>query len=147
MLAQREVPPDFEATFIRIGRLACEEHYDGAGRATITRWLIETGKERLIRKRAEHVRNRRRSNAQRDRMKGILDRAFPVPETRRATYAIASRAARHLQCVRNGGWRVSPAGNGEWWVGTRRRSHAELIEMAKRTGFDPADLSRSRKGE
>lgn len=146
MLAKREVPPDFEATFIRIGRLACKEHYQ-AGQIQITEWLEATGKLRLIEKRAEYVRNRRRANAKARSMKRILDRAFPVPETRRATYAIASRAARHLQCVRNGGWRVSPAGDGKWWVGCRKRTHAELIAMAKKAGFDPSSLSRPGKGE
>jgi hypothetical protein len=52
--APRPCPGDFDETFVRIGRLACEEHYC-AGRRTITRWLEERGKRRLINARTEHV--------------------------------------------------------------------------------------------
>jgi hypothetical protein len=43
--------------FIEIGRNACEEHYRAA-RRTITRWLEECGKPRLIEARAEYVKAR-----------------------------------------------------------------------------------------
>lgn len=51
-------PSDFEATFVEIGRLACQEHYF-VGRTTITSWLTQLGKDRLIQLRADHVRQLR----------------------------------------------------------------------------------------
>ena len=51
----RPCPRDFDEIVVRIGRLACQEHYH-AGRATIDRWLEERGKARLIEARAERVR-------------------------------------------------------------------------------------------
>jgi hypothetical protein len=57
----RSCPDDFETTFVDIGRLACEEHYQ-ARRTTITRWLCERGEDRLKRLRAAHVQARRRDH-------------------------------------------------------------------------------------
>jgi len=44
--AHSEIPADFEETFVRVGRLACEEHY-GVGRKTINKWLEECGARRI----------------------------------------------------------------------------------------------------
>lgn len=62
--APRPCPNDFEAVFIRIGRLACEEHYE-ARRTTVTRWLEECGKDRLIALRSAHVQSKTKANIRR----------------------------------------------------------------------------------
>jgi hypothetical protein len=51
----RSCPDDFPETFIVKGRLVCEEHYR-VGKHTVTRWLEESGKDRLINARRVYVR-------------------------------------------------------------------------------------------
>lgn len=137
-------PADFEAVFVEIGRLVCEEHY-GAGHKQVTAWLEQSGKDELIAKRKEYVREKRRREASVSRatMRRIRDSVRPEREARRPGYRIARQAAHHLRIVRNGGWIVSLAGGGKWWVGAKKVTAAEMIEMAKKVGFDPSTLSRS----
>jgi hypothetical protein len=127
----RPIPEDFEVVFVEQGRLECEAWYR-ARRTTVNRWLEESGKQRLIDKRAEFVRH-------------LRDKARPAPapvnrsgirDRRRVSRALAMRAANYLRCVRNGGWAVAPMSGNEWLVGTRRRSAAELIDLACAKGFD-----------
>lgn len=138
------LPADFEAVFIRIGRVACEEHY-GEGRRRITHWLEECGKDRLIAERAEFVRQRDHEERQQrlslTDMARILSRALPVEDTRIVSDELAAAAAHHLRIKCNGGFFVSPTGAGDWWVGLRRRSSADLVDMAKARGFKPASLT------
>src|SRR5690242_1406998 len=82
-------PKDFEQTFVRIGRAACEEHY-GRGRRQIDAWLDELGKDRLINERYEFVANQGRGSPRgpakritRNDMAQILKQAFPVRDHRR----------------------------------------------------------------
>jgi hypothetical protein len=53
-------PKDFDTVFVLIGRQACEEWYR-VGRATVTRWLDDRGKELLISARSDHVRSQART--------------------------------------------------------------------------------------
>lgn len=128
----RPCPDDFEIVFVEQGRLECEAWYH-ARRTTVTRWLTECGKARLIAKRAAYVRYQREQRlkpAEASPSKsGIRDRRHVSP-------ALAQRAAHHLRCIRHGGWAVAPVANGEWLVGTRRRSAAELVDLAVSKGFD-----------
>lgn len=186
----RPCPADFEATFIAIGRLACEEHY-GTRRKTVDRWLEECGKPRLIAARADYARNqpgfrvrrkcppdfervyvalghkdsmkhygagpttikrwisecggsnlvdqRRANSLSVSDMSTILKMAFP--RKGRVSFTLARHAAQHLRIRRNGGFTVSPAPNGFWWIGTKKITAAELVEMAVKKGFDPGGHS------
>lgn len=127
----RVCPDDFERIFIEIGRLACKEHYH-AKDTTITRWMNESGFDRLNELRAAHVRNQRASRK--------IRRPLRASEKHDANFTLARHAAQHLRIIRNGGHIVSPAGNGLWWIGTKRISSADLIALAKSRGFDPAGL-------
>lgn len=133
------IPDDFREKVVEIGRIACEEHYH-VGRRTVDRWLAELGepeKRRLLNERAALVEARKaEKRLGRKEMRKILDHAFPV-QTRFVSPLLARRAARHLQQVRHGGWIVSPAGAGMWWLGSRRVTAAELVEVATRKGFSP----------
>jgi hypothetical protein len=127
----RPVPDDFEVVFVEQGRLECEAWYH-ARRTTVTRWLEECGKQRLIEKRAtfvRHLRERGQKPKPGPSVTGIRDR-------RHVSRALAQRAANHLRCIRNGGWAVAPVSGNEWLVGTRRRSAAELVDLAVAKGFD-----------
>lgn len=128
-------PSDFEAVFLEIGRLACEEHYR-VGRETVNRWLDERGAQRLIADRAAIV--SQRVEARRIGRREIVRHVVPIRDKRRVSPLVVQRAVRFLREVRNGGWIVSPTGNGDWWVGSRRRSAAELVDLAKAKGFVPS---------
>ncbi len=130
---QRRCPDDFDVIFVEIGRLDCENWYR-ASRITVNRWLAERGKARLIKLRAEFVEHLRRQ--------ARMPKAAPANprciDRRRVDPALAQMAANHLRSSRNGGWMVSANENGDWWVGTVRRSPAELLSIAERKGFDTA---------
>ena len=137
----RPVPDGFEQTFILIGRFDCQEHYR-ARRETITAWLEQIGKARLIAARKEHVAAERRAGRWMTRQTRLVDKrprpAEPVEPPEPADPeldAIARRAAHFLRTSLYGGWRVSRAPDGGWFVGTVRRTSERLIEMAERQGF------------
>lgn len=127
----RPVPDDFEVVFVEQGRLECEAWYR-ARRTTVTRWLEECGKQRLITKRAAFVKHLR----QQSKAPEPVRRPSPKRDRRRVSFALVHRAANFLRCVRNGGWVVAPMSDGSWMVGTKRRSPAELVDMATQRGFD-----------
>ena len=134
-------PADFERTFIRIGRVACEEHYH-VSRLAITAWLNDCGKAELIALRAEFVKRKEAERRQRDRlnrreMGKVLGMAFPVDQ-REVAPELARDAAQFLRIKRNGGWAVSPTMSGGWIVGVKRMSAAELVDMAILGGFTPS---------
>jgi hypothetical protein len=51
----RPVPRDFEETFVRIGWSSIELHY-AAHAKTIAKWIDVVGRDRLVSRRAAHVR-------------------------------------------------------------------------------------------
>lgn len=128
----RPCPDDFEVVFIEQGRLECETWYR-ARRTTITRWLEESGKKRLIAKRAAFVKH------QRDLRKGtkLKDQASdPVADRRKVDHRLAEHAASFLRSVKNGGWAIHARPDGLFVVGTMRRSAAEVVDLAVRKGFN-----------
>ncbi len=140
----RTRPDDFEVVFVEQGRLECEAWYR-VRRTTVTRWLEESGKDRLIAKRAAYVKHRRDNGTWLTRASSLVehrDVSRPAParaavtDRRRVSPGVARRAAHYLRCVRNGGWIISLAGDGNWRVGTRLRSAAELVDLAVAKGFD-----------
>lgn len=136
---KRARPDDFEERYIRIGRLRCQEEYC-ANRTTVNRWLDEGDKQDLIARRAEHVRDKRRApRITRTDMRQVLAEAFPLPDER-VSLTEAAQAARFLQQRRNGGWVIFRAQGNMWWMGTRKRTAAEVIHLARSKGFK-ADLS------
>lgn len=68
---QRPCPPDFALQFVRIGRVACQEHYH-TGRLIVDRWLEQCGKDKLIAERAAFV----RSHSNRDQRMAAFIEAF-----------------------------------------------------------------------
>jgi hypothetical protein len=54
----RRCPDDFSVIFVEQGRVGCEAWYR-ARRDTVTRWMVEQGKERLIKARAAFVAHQR----------------------------------------------------------------------------------------
>jgi hypothetical protein len=135
LLKQVPCPADFEERFITIGRLQCEEYYQ-VGRLRINDWLKERGEDRLIAARANYVREQRSSKARERRMKRevgfILKQTYPV---RGPSLTLVREAAHFLRMVRNGGWIVSPAPNGMWFVDRRKLTADELVKMAAAKGF------------
>lgn len=131
----RQCPHDFDVVFVEIGRDNVEIFYR-ASRITVNRWLDERGKHRLIALRAQFVIHMR-CNAREP--KPERPRAPPVRDRRRISPTLARHAAHYLRSVRNGGWIVSLTSDGDWWVGCRRRSPAELLDLAVAKGFDPHD--------
>lgn len=147
----RPVPPDFEAVFVEIGRFDCEERYH-ARRDTITNWMVQLGKQRLIDARKAYVANQRarglwptRSTSLVEKrvspreMGEILAEAYPAEPDIDPT--LTRLAAQHLRIIRNGGFKISPTMSGGWIVGLRRMTATELLEIAVSRGFDPEILS------
>jgi hypothetical protein len=129
-------PPDFDEVFVKIGRVACEDHYE-AGRSVIDSWLRQRGKKRLIEARAVHVREHHAKRINREDMGCILSRAYPIEQEPEVDPLVAEQAAQFMRMVRNGGWPVSRHPDGLWTVGTSRKTPAELIAIATRKGFTP----------
>lgn len=136
----RPMPEEFEVVFIERGRLECESHFR-AGRNTITRWLKEAGKARLVRMRKSFVAENRRMERQ-----AGADEPTPKPprKTRRKVpdKRLLELAAAFLRMKPNGSWVVYEDQPGEWIVGTRRKSAAEMLDHAKGKGFDVARAKR-----
>lgn len=138
----RACPMDFEVIFVEIGRVACETWYR-ASRLTINRWLKQRGQKKLVKQRAAFVAHKRaKGEWMTAQTRMITERpceriiTVPIRDRRTVSLALVQRAARFLRVVRNGGWIVSPTGNGDWFVGTRRRSAGELLALAEARGFD-----------
>lgn len=136
----RPVPEDFEIIFVEQGRLACETWYR-CRRTTVDRWLIECGKQRLIDKRAAYVRSLRRQGRWITRSTRLVEHretrkttGQTIRDRRRIRPTVARAAANYLRTVDK--WVVVKVADGEWIVGTRRKSAAEMVEMAERKGFD-----------
>ena len=127
----RSCPDDFDIIFVELGRLECEAHYR-ARRTTITRWLEERGKKKLLKRRAEFVKYQRQIK----RGKGRINGSEPPKCRRKVDPKLVEIAGRFLQSSKGGGWVVYPCDCGNWIVGTQRRSPAEVIDIADRKGFD-----------
>lgn len=127
---QRTCPIDFDVIFVEIGRLDCETWYR-ASRITVNRWLAERGKQRLIRLRADFVKHQRVQARPAQAKVQVAPRRKTKIDPR-----IARLAAAHLRVRRHGGWMVSPTGQGEWWVGTKRMTPDALVAFASSKGFD-----------
>ncbi len=139
---QRSCPADFDIIFVEQGRLGCETWYR-ASRITINRWLKERGAKKLLKQRAAFVAHKRSKGEWLTRQTRMITErpperriSKPVRDSRRMSPLLAQHAARFLRVVRNGGWIVSPTGQGDWFVGTRRRSAGELVALAEARGFD-----------
>jgi hypothetical protein len=133
----RPCPADFDVIFVEKGRLECEAWY-AASRMTVNRWLLERGKSRLVKLRADFIRHIR--DERRTPINAPSQPSAPIDEK---LYAIAKHAAHFLRVSRYGGWRVSPTDDGAWFVGTVRKSSDELIAMAERQGFDSLQIEAS----
>lgn len=145
----RPCPGDFSEVYVKVGRRACEEWY-GAGFRAINRWLEECGKERLIALRAAFVLNRIKDARRRRTVADvarILAQAIPVRDKRVISFTVARHAAHYLRVVRNGGFVVSKASNGDWRVGTRRMSAAQMVDFAVTKGFDRSTANLTAGGE
>lgn len=128
----RPVPDDFEIVFIERGRLECESYFR-ARRTTITRWLTESGKAKLLRRRAEFVRAQRRMNGKGGKAKTGSGSASYSDKT---CPKLAEMAARHLQSPSGGGWVIYPHDEGGFVIGTMRKTAGEIVKMAQKKGFD-----------
>lgn len=129
----RSCPDDFEVIFVELGRLECEAHYR-ARRTTITRWLEECGKAKLLKRRSAFVKYqrglKRGGNGKANGVAQPKDRRKPDPK-------LVEIAGRFLQSPKGGGWVIYPIDDScMWMVGTQRRWPGEIIDMAVRKGFD-----------
>lgn len=139
----RPCPDDFDVIFVEQGRDQCESWYR-ASRRTVNRWLEERGKGRLIKARTAYVAHQRAQGVWLTRSTRMVEhrevqtsaRSQPVRDRRKVSFTLARHAAHHLRIVRNGGFIVSPTGKGDWWVGTKRLSPAQLVDLAEEKGFD-----------
>lgn len=138
----RRCPEDFDVIFVEQGRIACESWYR-ASRITVNRWLDERGKRRLIQLRADYVASLRsagkwitRSTKMINERPKAVSRLASIRDRRKVSPQLARHAAHFLRVRRNGGWIVSPTPQGDWWVGSTRRSPAQLVDLAVARGFD-----------
>ena len=142
----RPCPGDFDEMFISLGRSpdGCEAHYQ-ARRETVTRWLMERGKERLIEARAAYVADLRArgewitrgTNMTSLRTINPVSIRASIRDGRRVDDSVAREAAHFLRTKRNAGLIVSRADEpATWWVGSRRMRAFELVDLAKLKGFD-----------
>lgn len=139
----RKCPDDFDTVFVEAGRIDCETYFRAA-RITINRWLEERGKERLLRLRREFVEHQRKQLGPLRagvRLKDARPAKKPKPpkpvkDRRKVSPCVAAHAAHWLRMARNGGWRVSPTGKGDWFFGLKRVSPGMLLDMAVQRGFD-----------
>lgn len=149
----RARPADFEVIFVEQGRLECEQWYR-ARKTTISRWLEESGKQRLIAARAAYVAHQRSRGEWMTRSTRLVEHhevrpatmLQPVRDRRKVSAALARHAAQFLRVVRNGGFIVSPTPGGDWRVGTRVLSPAQIVDLAKSKGFDAAALQHDSDG-
>jgi hypothetical protein len=140
---QRVCPEDFDVIFVEQGRLGCEAWYRVA-RTTVNRWMEERGAKRLITARADYVRHMRKTGNWLTRSTKLVEhrelgrpaRVQTIRDRRRVPILVARHAAQHLRIVRNGGFLVSQAPSGDWRVGTRLLSAAQMLDLAKARGFD-----------
>lgn len=138
----RQCPSDFDVIFVEKGREACESWYR-ARKTTVTRWLVERGKDRLVTERAAYVASQRKAGRWITRSTCMTavrvvkaSRPQPVRDRRRVSLTLARHAAQFLRISRNGGFTISIAGDNDWWVGSRRLSAAQLVDLAVGKGFD-----------
>lgn len=141
---RQRIPDDFEVMFREHGFDGCEAHYR-RHKTTIRWWLRRCGKRRLTKDRADFISyHRSRGEWITHSTKMVEHREVSAPSDEPAQqayaadkdYALASEAANFLRMSRYGGWRISPAAAGEWFVGTVRKTSADLLRMAERQGFD-----------
>lgn len=127
----RPVPDDFAVYFREHGRLACEDRYN-ARRTTVDRWLLESGKAKLLRERASFVAFGRGGR------KAGPEQSVTIPEADPQTHAIAGRAAEFLRHPSRGAWVVysHPTMPDHWVRGNARMNSEALIDFAERKGFD-----------
>jgi hypothetical protein len=145
----RACPDDFDVIFVEQGRDWCESWYR-ASKKTVTRWLEERGKAKLIKKRAEYVAHQRSQGQWITRQTPLVEHRqvrvivsrVPIRDRRKVSFTLARHAAQYLRTVRNGGYIISPTSNGDWWVGSKRLSPAQMLDLATRKGFEPAHLQR-----
>lgn len=138
----RKCPDDFDVIFVEQGRLGCEAWYR-ARRSTVDRWLRERGKQRLINERAAYVSSQRKAGNWLTRSSSLVEirkvkpkRTDAIRDRRRVNPTLARHAAQYIRIARNGGFIVSMANNGDWRVGTRSLSAAQLLDFAVSKGFD-----------
>lgn len=143
----RPKPDDFEVVFTERGRLECESYFR-AGRNTITRWLKESGKARLLKLRRAYVKAHRDYEVQERHRRKAQAKDQAEKEQRAHIEAeiidpqVLALAARYLQMKQNGSWVVYELECGLWMIGTRRRTPGELLDKAKGKGFDVARAMR-----
>lgn len=138
----RPCPDDFSEKIVEAGRLGCEELYH-VGRATIDRWMEECGKQELITARAAKVAKERkeasekRKRLNRSDMRKLLREAYRprIRDRRKVPVITVQQAAQYLRILRNGGFVISPCPNGDWRIGTRIVSPAQLLDIARAKGF------------
>ena len=140
-IPNRRRPDDFEVAFVELGRVQCEIFYR-AGRATISRWLTEAGKRRLLEQRKKFLKAQRSAEAEDRRKRRALCSGQLAPKVIGLAplcdtdEQILALAARWLQKRSSGGWVVYELPHGWWMVGTVRRSAGEMLAKAIGKGFD-----------
>lgn len=140
----RKCPDDFDVIFVEQGRVGCEAWYR-ARRDTINRWLGDRGKQRLIDARAAFVAHQRANGQWITRSTRLVEhcptgqtpRLQAIRDRRKINPTLARHAAHFLRISRNGSYIVSQAQSGDWWVGSRRLSAAQMLDLAVSRGFDP----------
>ena len=138
MAGKRKIPDDFDVAFRELGRVELESRYE-AGRKTITRWLEESGKERLLSDRRKFIRAKRANDRDRE-LRELPSKPQPaeIHDNRQIDPKLAEMAARHLQRPKNGGWVAYRCEDNpdHFMVGILRLSAAQMLDKAKARGFD-----------
>jgi hypothetical protein len=150
----RACPDDFDVIFVEQGREACEPWYR-ASRKTVDRWLRERGIERLIKARAAYVAHQRAAGQWITRSTRMVEaqpvkrtpRLIAIRDRRKIHPTVVRHAAQFLRISRNGAYIISPAQNGDWWLGTKRLSPAQLVDLAVSKGFDDGASLQAAKQE
>lgn len=139
--ARDACPVDFAEVYVRLGWEAIADHY-GMHWRKVARCIDECGREMLKERRAQYVREHRQR-----RVNYVTGKRFPPADDGISTNpAIVAAAAAYLRIQRHGGWMVSATGQGDWRVGSIRKTPFQLIEMATAKGFDAAAVTLKPEG-
>lgn len=125
----RSCPANFADVFIRGGWAAVRAEF-GLNTATERRCLEEAGGDDLRRRRRDHL-------AQVRQLRTSVQHVHQQPEPLQVETDEVRAAVAFLRSREGGSWLITATGRGDYFLGATRADGGELIERAKRKGFEP----------
>lgn len=125
----RACPANFADVFIRGGWAAVRTEF-GLNVKTEKRCLEEAGGDDLRRRRREYLASVRR-------LRQSIQHVHEEPEPVQVTTEEVRAAISFLRSREGGGWLITATGRGDYYLGATRAAGEDLVERAKRKGFNP----------